>query len=109
MSSIIGTRIKRAREALNLTQEEVAGRLGIGRPALSNIENGRNLVRLEHIPKLVRVLNRPIGYFFGIVGDLTADEEQLLEVYRALPGKRLKSTAIDIIQSLVSYSEQNHK
>lgn len=109
MSESVGNRIKTAREALNLTQEEVSRRLGIGRAALSNIENGHNLARIEHIPKLARILNRPVGYFFGITGDLTADEEQLLEVYRALPGKRLKSTAIDIISSLVVYSEQNQK
>ena len=37
----MGERVKAIRKALGLTQDQLAGRLGIGKAALSMIETGR--------------------------------------------------------------------
>ena len=68
----IGKRVKAARDKTDLTQEDVARALGIGRAGYSNIENGRSLLTLEHLVKLPEIFNEPVTYFLG------ADEAQQL-------------------------------
>lgn len=60
---IIGERLKRAREALGFTQEEVAAKLQIGRPRYSDIENGKRDVPLKDIYMFAEFYGRPIDYF----------------------------------------------
>ena len=86
LAKTIGNKIKAARLAAELTQEEVAAPLGIGRAAYSNIENGHSLVTVDHLLKLPQVLHKPVTYFLGIeTENLSADEAEWLELYRILP------------------------
>ena len=82
----IGKTIKVARLAADLTQEEVAVRLGIGRAAYSNIENGHSLITVDHLLNLPAILHKPLTYFLGIDNEhLTAEEAEWLELYRLVP------------------------
>jgi transcriptional regulator with XRE-family HTH domain len=86
LAKTIGNKIKAARLAAELTQEEVAVPLGIGRAAYSNIENGHSLVTVDHLIKLPQILHKPVTYFLGIdTGNLSAEEAEWLELYRILP------------------------
>lgn len=60
---IIGERLKRARESLGLTQEDVAAKLEIGRPRYSDIENGKRDVPLKDLYRFAEFYGRPIDYF----------------------------------------------
>ncbi len=60
---LIGERLKKAREALGYTQEEVAEKLSIGRPRYSDIENGKRDVPLKELYNFCEFFGRPIGYF----------------------------------------------
>jgi len=86
LAKTIGSKIKVARLAAELTQEEVAAPLGIGRAAYSNIENGHSLVTVDHLLKLPQILHKPVTYFLGIeTENLSAEEAEWLELYRILP------------------------
>ena len=86
LAKTIGNKIKAARLTADLTQEEVAAPLGIGRAAYSNIENGHSLVTVDHLLKLPQILHKPVTYFLGIDTDnLSAEEAEWLELYRILP------------------------
>lgn len=60
---IIGERLKRARESLGLTQEDVATKLELGRPRYSDIENGKRDVPLKDLYRFAEFYGRPIDYF----------------------------------------------
>lgn len=60
---LIGERIKKAREALGYTQEDVAEKLDIGRPRYSDIENGKRDVPLKELYRFCEFFGRPIEYF----------------------------------------------
>jgi Zn-dependent peptidase ImmA (M78 family)/transcriptional regulator with XRE-family HTH domain len=60
---LIGERLKKAREALGYTQEDVAEKLNIGRPRYSDIENGKRDVPLKELYRFCEFLGRPIEYF----------------------------------------------
>lgn len=56
-------RLREAREYLNLSQDEVAKRVGIARAAISLIETGQRRVDALELSKLARVYQRPVSHF----------------------------------------------
>lgn len=76
MSFLLGNKIKELRCARNLTQEQVAEKLGMTRQRLARMENGSGNINLEHLITLAEV--------FGVsVGDITSVlDEQPAVAYR---------------------------
>ena len=62
---LLGSRLKEAREYLELSQDEVAKALDLPRPAISLIEAGQRKVEAIELKKLAAIYQRPIGYFTG--------------------------------------------
>ena len=58
-------RLRAAREYLGLSQEEVAQRIGLPRPAISQIENGNRRVDAIELATLARLYQRPASHFTG--------------------------------------------
>jgi transcriptional regulator with XRE-family HTH domain len=63
----LAQRLRDAREASGLSQEEVAKKLGLPRPAISQLENGHRRVEALELARLAKLYERPLGFF--------ADEE----------------------------------
>ena len=84
---MIGAKLKAAREFAGLNQVDVADFLGLRQSSYSQIEAGRNSLRVEHLIKLSKLLDRPVNYFLGLSDQpsLSPDESELLHLYRALP------------------------
>ena len=53
----IGEVLRRARENMGFTQEEVADKLEIGRDAIIRIEKGTRKITAEELHELVRIYN----------------------------------------------------
>src|SRR5579872_4033891 len=62
---LIADRLKKAREYLQLSQEEVARQLGVPRTAISLIESGDRRVEALELQKLAHLYQRTVGYFVG--------------------------------------------
>ena len=60
-----GQRLLAAREALGLSQEEVAAKLGLTQSAYADWEYGTVALRPEQIQQLVKVLEVSTGYLFS--------------------------------------------
>ena len=58
-------RLKKAREYLQLSQEEVARQLGVPRTAISLIESVDRRVEAIELQKLAHLYQRTVGYFVG--------------------------------------------
>ena len=65
---LLATRLKEAREYLELSQDEVAKALDLPRSAISLIETGQRKVDAIELKKLAEIYQRPIGYFTGEEG-----------------------------------------
>ena len=63
----LATRLREARESAGLSQEDVAGKLGLPRPAISQIENGHRRVEALELARFAKLYARPLAFF--------ADEE----------------------------------
>ncbi len=64
IKAIIGERIREAREKLDLTQEQLADRLGKTRNTISSYETGTRILSISELPDLAKALEVPISYFF---------------------------------------------
>jgi transcriptional regulator with XRE-family HTH domain len=62
-----GFAVKSRREELGLTQEGLAGRAGIHRTYLSDVERGSRNVCLLNIGRLAAALSLPLAELFGLV------------------------------------------
>ena len=69
---LLGTRLREAREYLELSQDEVARLLDVPRTAISLMEAGQRKVEAIELKKLAEIYQRPIGYFTGEAGAATA-------------------------------------
>lgn len=82
----IGARLKEAREDAGLTQADVAEFLDLQRASYTQIEIGDNALRIEYLPKLSKIFNKPVAWFLGIPSNgLTSQEDELLYLFRSLP------------------------
>ncbi len=65
----LAERLRMAREAAKLSQDDVARELLLPRPAISQIENGHRRVEALELARLAKLYGRPLGFF--------ADEEPM--------------------------------
>lgn len=79
IKKLLGERIKEIRKSKNLTQEQLAERIGIEIPSLSNIENGKNYPNSETIEKIANGLEMEVFelYIFEHLKEL--DSKKMLE------------------------------
>lgn len=61
----VGQRIRTVREQLGLTQDAVAKHLGVTRPVVTNIEQGKRPLNLEELGKLADLFGYPPSYFLA--------------------------------------------
>jgi len=60
---MLGRRLRQAREAAGLSQEEAAKRLGKSQSAMSDYERGRLGLELPDLVELAKVLDQPVSFF----------------------------------------------
>ena len=61
----IGSKLREAREYLDLTQQEVSEVLGLSRSAISLIEKGQRRLETLELKQLAELYGRPISDFTG--------------------------------------------
>ncbi|MFE6077524.1 helix-turn-helix domain-containing protein [Paenibacillus sp. NPDC057886] len=61
-----GERLREGRIAQNLTQEDMAKKLGITRQAYGNYESGKRDVDSQTLVNLVKILNVSVDYLLGL-------------------------------------------
>ena len=62
---LIARRIRERRLELNLTQQELADRLGVTRGNITQFEMGRNKIKHNTLSKLAEILEKPVAYFMS--------------------------------------------
>ena len=101
----------------NLTQLDIANKLGFAKNTVCAWEKGRAQPNFETLIKLAKIFNVSIDYLLGLEDDfgvkqydqtgatLTADEKELLNTYRALSDERQEM----LIETANFYYEQCEK
>ncbi len=93
----LGRRLRSAREAVGLTQDDAATHLGIARPAVVLVEAGKRGVSSLELDRLAGLYGRDIKDFLA---PEYSDDEALHAVFRAQPGFEIGS---DLRKTLLSW------
>ena len=64
LPKVLGKRIQRKRMGMDLTQEELADKVGISRAYMGYIEQGRYAPSFEVLEKIAKVLKTTLNRFF---------------------------------------------
>jgi transcriptional regulator with XRE-family HTH domain len=93
----LGAKIKKIREKLGLSQEELGKKLGVKRVAVSQIETGDRKISAEEIAKVAKVFNMPTDVLLSITKDIEVvfeksmeKKEQKEEIRISVPQQNLK-------------------
>ncbi len=81
----LGQRLKRAREATGLTQQQVAEHVALTRVAISQIESGHRMVSSLELTRLARLYGRDIASFLEEKPSPNEKENALTVLFRAHP------------------------
>jgi transcriptional regulator with XRE-family HTH domain len=97
----IARRVKLARQAAGLSQEELGQRLGLTKVGYGEYERAHRVLDTEQLAKLGRVLGQPITYFLGLDTGLTEDEGRVLALYREARAAGVGSIAMAVLEGVV--------
>jgi transcriptional regulator with XRE-family HTH domain len=104
----VGSRIRAAREARGLSQQELARRIERRQAAISDMERGLMEPEATTLVVLAQELQKPIAYFFpppfGAYGegDLFEDEMLLLQTFRRLQSDEYRRIALALVAALAN-------
>ncbi len=97
---ILGTRLKRSREAIDLSQGAFAKALGLSSEYISLLETGKRTPSLETLGKIASFLNKDLTFFFerecrvfdALIGDASLNDRARKEMqkFRSLCEKDLE-------------------
>ena len=79
----LALRLRDAREFLGLSQELVAEKLSIPRPAISSIESGKRKVSSLELKQFAKLYNRSVDYLLGTQDAGGAEDPLVTALYRA--------------------------
>ena len=79
-----GELIRIRRKALGMNQADLAARLGVSRNTVAGWETGHSRPDLDTVPPLCESLRISLARFFGRESQKSAEERNLLELYRGL-------------------------
>ena len=83
---LVGKRIRQLRKDHDLTQSELANRIGIQQSDLCRMETGEYKVSLETLFRILKIFEMNVGEFFHEAppGTLARDEAEMLQGFRNL-------------------------
>ncbi len=103
--------IKELRTARGLSQMKLAEIVGVSYQQIQKYEKSINKVSIEKLEQISKALNIPISLFFqsgkdvvsetqAIYGNVTDDEQLLLELFRKIKNKRSKNAILEFLKIL---------
>lgn len=103
---LVGKRIRQLRKDRNLTQAELASRVGVQQSDLCRMETGEYKVSLETLFKVLKIFEMNIGEFFHEPppGQIAYGEAELLQAFRNLP-----PVAQDEVRHFIRFIERQSK
>jgi transcriptional regulator with XRE-family HTH domain len=100
----IGQRIKKRREELNMTQEELAKKLGYAnRSSVNKVENAREL-SMKKINLYAKALETTVPYLMGWEDNANIEENAEIDIKLSNMDSRMKEYALKM--NKLSHSEQ---
>lgn len=109
----MGGLIRNLRKSKGLSQMRLAEMIGVSYQQIQKYEKGTDNLSVDRLRQFAKALETPVTVFFpsgeGLAaeastpyGKLADDERRLLELYRGLKSKKLKSAVFELLKVLAA-------
>ncbi|RAS10891.1 DNA-binding XRE family transcriptional regulator [Microvirgula sp. AG722] len=98
----VGKSIARHRQAANLTQDEVAERLGIGNEAVSRIERGIVMPTVARLVELAQIFRCETADLLSESSNRPLDQEHRVSRLLSTLGAEDRELVVELVERLVS-------
>ncbi|MCM3747119.1 helix-turn-helix domain-containing protein [Paenibacillus pasadenensis] len=104
--SVIGKRIRKAREDKGLTQEALAERLDVSNAYISKIERGRTPINLDRLSELCVVLEETPEYLLSGANSSAQDflRNEIMEMLEGCPPEKIRLIS-KVIRPIIEYKD----
>ncbi len=96
---LIGRRVRHRREAADLSQDQLAEKLGLSKNHISSIECGKSLLTTKRLLALCDVLGETPDYY--LIGEITPETDAITTLVKRLSPKEQKM----LLRFLTTYLE----
>jgi transcriptional regulator with XRE-family HTH domain len=103
----VSIRLRAARKAANLTQDEVGRRLGLSRAGYGHLEDGSRSMTLDDLVVLAQIVGRSPAYLLGMESEFTPEEDRLLAAYRAIKSEQQRRLVADLAMLAAKPGEES--
>lgn len=110
----VGERIRRRRILLGMTQDQLAAALGISYQQVQKYETSANRVSAGRLAQIARVLDAPVGWFFGTherSGDDGAGTSrtviELVRNFSRIDDERVRTHLMALVRALAGRADVN--
>ena len=116
----VGERIRRRRRAMGMSQEDLAGSVGLTFQQIQKYERGANRVSASKLYQIAQTLNAPVAFFFDGLANpvengvsegatrafihdmpLAPEERELVNLFGKLNSRRLRGQFVGLLRALV--------
>jgi putative transcriptional regulator len=101
---MMGTHLRAAREAANVSQHKLARIIGVTPQAISGWESGRSNPHVDRIPKLARIFGCSVNKL--LTGEDDGAPPELLAAWDALATPEMRAYALVLLRGLVGKGGQ---
>ncbi|MBC8018206.1 MAG: helix-turn-helix transcriptional regulator [Verrucomicrobia bacterium] len=106
----IGAIIRKRRNELGFSQEQLSEKVGVSYQQIQRYENGGSMLNVENVQRIAKALEIPVISFFdsvnasGVAEQLTCyastEEKRLIRFFRDLTGRPDRQLAISVVRRL---------
>jgi len=109
----ISERIKKAREEMGMSQEELAKAIYKNRVTISDYERGRTAISASDLQHIAHTLQRPVTFFYpdfvkirgAKMEELDEREKELIQVFRRIGNEEAEILAIQHVRRIADTIE----
>jgi transcriptional regulator with XRE-family HTH domain len=102
----LGKRLRRRRRLLGLTQQQLAGAVGVRFQQIQKYECGANRISAARLWQLSEALEVPIGYFYDGLSDKAPERELVAERSDASGEMLARKETMDLIRAYYQLGER---
>ncbi|MBP1991814.1 helix-turn-helix domain-containing protein [Paenibacillus eucommiae] len=104
--SLIGKRIRKAREDHGITQEKLAEQLDVSNAYISKIERGKTPINLQRLSELCAILEKSTEYILSGTNSSTGDylRNEIMMMLEGCSAEKIKLIS-QIIKPIIEFHE----
>lgn len=107
LSQILGEKIRELRQKHDVSQENLAEKIGLNRTSISNIEAGRQLAPLDVMYKICHTLGTELHFLLPTYSEVSKLVSKSDNTFEELKTKNVSESSIEVIKNILDKYKRN--